>query len=562
MTDAAPQPKLGFGVGIVGHRADRIENSGKVSSSILEVLKAVDQALDAAEMCDFYRNGRQPVRLVSALAEGADRLAASAALEAGFRLDAILPFVASEYRKDFADAQSCAEFDHLLGLANTSLTLDGKSDHRKRAYEAAGLSLLDNCDLLLAVWDGGPGRGRGGTREVVEEAARRAKPIIVVSPDGASVKIRSGGANSGPMRLDDLPELDLVSLPGLIAAAVCLEGGYPRLSGWLDLAQPPPDPAIHFAYPLLIRLVGAGRRPTAGSIASGTEPAHAGSLGRAFEWWDTAAVRAAQAFRSAVIVNFALAALAVVLAATSLLVGHLKWAFVLAEVVTILSLLANNWAAGRNRWQERWLESREVAELLRVISLLRIVGIGRGISNPSEGGPSGWYAGAYARVSPLESIDLSDPATAAVPLLAELRSQAAWNEATAVRLRLASHRIERFGEALFLAVLVAALGWLGLNLARPDVAYDLRYVLTAITAGLPALATASYGIRIILDFEGIAERSQAIASGLNRLIDGWQAAPHNATTLQDFARRAADIMLGDVAAWRLLAESRRLTIPG
>ena len=42
----------------------------------------------------------------------------------------------------------------------------------------------------------------------------------------------------------------------------------------------------------------------------------------------------------------------------------------------------------------------------------------------------------------------------------------------------------------------------------------------------------------------------------------WAAETPSAARLQQFARNAADIMLGDVAAWRLLTEGRRLTIPG
>ena len=100
---------------------------------------------------------------------------------------------------------------------------------------------------------------------------------------------------------------------------------------------------------------------------------------------------------------------------------------------------------------------------------------------------------------------------------------------------------------------------LSVGRARP---WATAHVLTAVTAGLPALATASYGIRLILDFEGVAERARRLAWALRRLLAEWETRPPSAAGLQDFARGAADIMLGDVAAWRLLAEGRRLAIPG
>jgi hypothetical protein len=218
--------------------------------------------------------------------------------------------------------------------------------------------------------------------------------------------------------------------------------------------------------------------------------------------------------------------------------------------------------AGKLRWQERWLESRQVAELLRVCGMLRGVGIGREIADPGEGGSNGWYASAIARSCPMEPADLADPEAAAAPLVAEVRDQASWNEATAHRMHLAGHRIERFGEMLFAIVLAAAVSWLVLYVTMYETAEHLKHPLIAITAGLPAIATASYGIRVILDFEGNAGRAKQIAIGLNGLLARWEAGPKTSAALQEFARRAADIMLGDVAAWRLLAEGRRLTIPG
>ena len=76
------------------------------------------------------------------------------------------------------------------------------------------------------------------------------------------------------------------------------------------------------------------------------------------------------------------------------------------------------------------------------------------------------------------------------------------------------------------------------------------------------MATASYGVRIILDFEGVAERSHRMATSLNAALANWKAAPASAAALQGFALLAGGVMLSDVVAWRLLAEGRRLSIPG
>lgn len=554
----APRPTTGLTAAIVGHRLNRIADPSAVQVRLEAVLGTIDAKL--RDMAGDPASSR--LRLISAMAEGADQLAVSAATAVGLGWDAVLPFPVETYEQDFSPGAVRAGFRDLLAQAGSVLVLDGQGvgADRDRAYDAAGKALLDNCDVLIAVWDGLPGRGRGGTHDVVQEAVRRGIPIITLAPDGGSAVLRLSPASaSGTLRLEDLIEAPLDGLPDLIARIVGAEVAPP----WPPLTCSPRRSWNYSAYPLLLSLAGVGRKRARGAARVASTPAPAtGALEQAFNWWDEAAIVAAQAFRSAVIVNFALAAVAVGLAALSLFAGGAKWIFVLAEVATIILLLGNTTLAGRRRWQERWLESREMAELLRVCLMLRKVGVGRGMAATDEPGWKAWYVQAMARSQPLEPADLSDADTASRDLVARVADQAAWNEATAHRMHLVGHRIERFGETLFVLVLAAAIGWLVLRLANPHAAHDLTYVLTAITAGLPAIATASYGIGVILDFEGIADRSGRMAAALRGSLTGWDPSRANVAELQGVARLASDIMLGDVAAWRLLAQGRRLKIPG
>lgn len=123
--------------------------------------------------------GRE-LEIWSSLAEGADRLVAHAMLERGAALVAVLPLEADEYRKDFATPDSLAEFDRLLDLAREVRIVDPGGATREAAYEAAGLAVLDAADVLVALWDGEAPRGRGGTAEIVEEARRRGREVVVV----------------------------------------------------------------------------------------------------------------------------------------------------------------------------------------------------------------------------------------------------------------------------------------------------------------------------------------------------------------------------------------------
>lgn len=132
--------------------------------------------------------GTKPVprlTFLSPLAEGADRLAARAALSEGFDLFVPMPFPLWEYRKDFTAPGSDQDFDDILSQGNAGvLELDGQrpvapfqSIHEARSYEAVGHFVVDNCDLLIAIWDGEASRGWGGTAEMVRHAAAGGPPV-------------------------------------------------------------------------------------------------------------------------------------------------------------------------------------------------------------------------------------------------------------------------------------------------------------------------------------------------------------------------------------------------
>jgi hypothetical protein len=53
------------------------------------------------------------------------------------------------------------------------------------AHLAAGQAIVDRCDLPIAVWDGQPSRGLGGTADTVAYARDRRVPVTVVWPQGA-----------------------------------------------------------------------------------------------------------------------------------------------------------------------------------------------------------------------------------------------------------------------------------------------------------------------------------------------------------------------------------------
>ena len=186
------KPRRQLVLGVTGHRPNRLPEHarGFVEQQLAELFAGVARAADGIA-----------VTLVSALAEGADMMAARAALAAGSRLDAVLPFPAREYKKDFS-VEGARAFDGFCTKAALVLELGGTRTDEEKAYEDVGLAVLDRSDMLVAIWDGGASAGRGGTTEIVAEAARRAMPIIRIDAKGETPTTLSGAPLTDGMVLE------------------------------------------------------------------------------------------------------------------------------------------------------------------------------------------------------------------------------------------------------------------------------------------------------------------------------------------------------------------------
>lgn len=121
---------------------------------------------------------------VSCLADGADAVFAQAVLDAGGVLVAVLPAV--EYRASLPE-EFRPVYDRLLARAGRVVQLPFVTPD-PHAYMEAGKRMVDELGesaSLLAVWDGLPGRGLGGTADVVAYARSRGVPVTVLWPEGA-----------------------------------------------------------------------------------------------------------------------------------------------------------------------------------------------------------------------------------------------------------------------------------------------------------------------------------------------------------------------------------------
>lgn len=140
-----------------------------------------EQLVEAAIRARLADLGHDELVGLSCLADGADQLFARAVLDAGGELEVVIP--AKLYREGLP-RESWPAYDALLARATTTHALDHvESD--ERAHMDASRLMLDHADRLLAVWDGQPARGYGGTADVVQLARDRGIEVDVIWPDGA-----------------------------------------------------------------------------------------------------------------------------------------------------------------------------------------------------------------------------------------------------------------------------------------------------------------------------------------------------------------------------------------
>lgn len=121
--------------------------------------------------------GDAEMEVLSSLAAGADQLFADLALDHGIPVTAVIPGM--DYEAHLGDADTRAAYRRLLDSCRTQVNLPEEATHEE-AYFAAGRWIVDHADRLVAVWDGQPARGLGGTGDVVAYARRTRVPVTVL----------------------------------------------------------------------------------------------------------------------------------------------------------------------------------------------------------------------------------------------------------------------------------------------------------------------------------------------------------------------------------------------
>jgi hypothetical protein len=167
---------MGRTIGVTGHQAREGIDWVWVRSAIADVLQ-----------------GAAPVeRAITSLAVGTDQVFAEEALAQAIKVQVFIPFAG--YARCF-ESRGLDAYQRLLARCAETVVLN-KAGTDQEAFLAAGIRVADESDLLIAVWDGRPAVGLGGTADVVAHALSSGHEVMHLDPILRVARRLSGSGRS------------------------------------------------------------------------------------------------------------------------------------------------------------------------------------------------------------------------------------------------------------------------------------------------------------------------------------------------------------------------------
>lgn len=577
-----PQVKLVIRVGVTGHRPDGLREADIdiLTNRSREVLAEIsDMARIIYNDTIGYYEGTEPVlRLISPLAEGSDRLVAYAAIDLGYELQCPLPFIKKDYEKDFITSESKNEFNDLVKQATQILEIDGQILTRNAAYHAAGKMVLNQSDVLIAIWDGDETViAEGGTSQIVQEAKETRMPIVWINakPEHDVRLINS----SKPWKIGLREYLNGILMPDESSTMIqAYLAEKQRKFNW------------GFPYIFFRNLLGDSKLQIPQLLLSDYEQATQSEwqkdmwgksadfppkmkqqiengFMKYYAWADKLADYYANLYRTSFITTYLFSGLAVLCALLPYAMhsSHSITATT-TEVFLIFFIIMLTVLANKKQWHKRWIDYRMLAEILR--SMRFLVPIGQVVSSfrvPAHNSIDdiehswvNWYYSAIVRQAGLMDMRIdSEYLTEYLSILkqGEVKGQKSFHEINKERYHRICHRLHNTGTALFVITFAAAFAHLFYHGAY-------SHLLTVVAAVLPAFGAAFAGILFQGEFERLKQRSQAMHHKLQELYTVDDQAISSLSELQRFAMDCSDCMLSEVLDWHYMFKIRSLKLPG
>lgn len=621
-----PKTRLAFRVGIVGHRPNRLPADAAARSELREMIGFIlTRVRTEAENYAATKAGRQwyaheppLMRAVSPLAEGCDRIFAEEAIARGYQILCPMPFHQPEYAKDFMvdsaqEPESLQHFQTLLAAAEITglvkFELDGDRSTEAQAYRMAGRVVLNQSDLLIAAWDGRPDAGEGGVLGSIREAVRFHVPVLWIDPfspgqwqalrsaddvkplrDGVVCRPRTAGYSTS-----DETKADLAQAVKDIVESQIAGPSDPEAAGYFRRRKPRMNPG-GLSWKLFRALV-AREMPKRPLIAVGdfvervrrewplasdpglpqrpskTEDWGNRELRLHFAWADGLAELYADRYRSTYVEIYLLSVLSVAAALAPITLGLSEnWAVrcIAAELVLLMLIVWRFFRGRAQKWHDRWMAYRLLAELLRQLRLL--IPLGGGCPFPDVpivstawGSPTQtwmyWHMRAVGRAVGLPQTRVTpDHVRQCLHFVDTVASgQLKFHAATTNRSERIARSLHGTLAALFLGTIAAAVGRLLINNS------PLGREMIFLSAMLPVIGSALFAMLNQGEFVRLHKRSAGMVDLFHKFAMEIAVLQSDRvdTRLPDaaaLARKIAGAMVDEVADWRVIFADRPITI--
>ncbi len=659
---APPAPARRLCIGVTGHRAAHTALSERVDAvevALGEIFALLAGSVATAPPLPSCPPAA-PVRLHCLLADGVDQIAARLAISRGWELSCPLPFGRTLNAAINAAPQSLDDVrallagddpvDPLTGERATAIHRLGDSarlfelSECDAAIEAlliahwaapddaeaarlfaaegarrvalAGSIMIEQSDLVVAVWDGTTTAHVGGTGHTMAAALDAGAPVVWIDPaEPAAWRIlRTPEAMATHQDLatgqaDELKTIVRAVLdpdgdahrhpPGDHGVATLTEErwrgrsnrwahGYRRVEALFgkDQGQSRFRRIVqHYELPEAVA-EGTGKPllAEAAALPHGDPAAPAAieaSVLRRFAWADGVSARLSDAYRGGMMINFVLSSLAVVggIAYLPLYGPERKWPFAAVELLLIAAILAITLIGQKRRWHRRWLETRRVAEYLRHAPLLILLGVARPPGRWPRGTTGSWPEW-YARQA-IREVGLPQATITAGylrralegPLAEHVVAQRDYHIAKAQRLKHVHHGLDRLALFFFILAVISVAAYLMLKGATatgslaPGILDGLSKWFTLAGVIFPSFASAIAGIRFFGDFERFAAISEVTAEKLDaiaRRIAALGTAPDSAIDygrVAEIAHATDATVVAEIESWQSVFGGKQIALP-
>lgn len=478
-----------------------------------------------------------------------------------------------------------------------------------RRFAIAGRMLIEQSDLIVAVWDGKTRANLGGTGDTVKTALNASIPVLLVDPvrpadwrillQSEMLALEAEDTTKGERERE-------------LARLVCEAVGEDQEKMARALAEeswrPASSPQYH-AYRRVETLFGNRGTARFASIRQTYETPEEIAQGSArhildtlealesedtafsarlrigiferFALMDGIAAFLSDRHRSSMIVNFLLGTIAIIAGVLYLPLGGsgYKWIFASIELVVLMVIVFNTWRARTRDLHTRWFATRRAAEYLRSRPWMLALGIARPLGEWPRGEHSGWPE-TYARHAARE-VGLPETTIDSRWLSAMLRAlkamlvvpQFEYHRAKARRLTRVHHSLDHVSEMLFAAAIVSVAFYLVLaalhhaGMADADLVEKIGKWCTVLGVAFPTIGGALAGIRYFGDFERFADISTVTAQRLEGVlarIEILEKSPDEALHYSDVAEivRSADaVVMSELESWQAVFSGKKVAVP-